>query len=273
MKIIYVSDLHGCKWKYEELINIAQKYGAKVVINGGDMLPKSGNLFSQADFITDYLDTHFAKFNESGIYYLCFLGNDDLKIFDDLFERVCNKYPFVISLAQHKYNLDGYEFIGFNWAVDYPFRLKDRCRMDTKEYIFHRQFGSGLLSTQNGLEEISDWISYANTLPTIQDELSQLIRPEDMEQSIYVMHMPPSGLGLDECYSSHKVGSKAIYNFLESNQPKLSLHGHIHESPQVSGKWFSKLNQTLCIQPGQLKPFTYVSIDLQTMKFERNTNT
>ena len=233
-------------------------------------MPKNGSFLSQANFITDYLDTHFAKFNEAGIYYLCFLGNDDLKMFDNLFERICKKYSFIIPLAQQKFNLKGYEFIGFNWVVDYPFQLKDRCRMDTKDYIFQKQLGVGLLSTQNGIEEISDWISYANALPTIQDELSQLIRPENMAQSIYVMHMPPSGLGLDECHSGHKVGSKAIYRFLESNQPKLSLHGHIHESPQVSGKWFSKLNQTLCIQPGQLGPFTYVIIDLQTMKFERN---
>jgi Icc-related predicted phosphoesterase len=50
--------------------------------------------------------------------------------------------------------------------------------------------------------------------------------------------------------------SKAIYNFLERNQPLLSLHGHIHESPDPSRSWYAKLGSTLCIQPGQLTPFT-----------------
>ena len=60
----------------------------------------------------------------------------------------------------------GFEFVGMNWVVDYPFRLKDRCRMDTADYVFQEQFGTGLLSTPNGWQEIADWISYAKTLPT-----------------------------------------------------------------------------------------------------------
>ena len=48
-----------------------------------------------------------------------------------------------------------------------------------------------------------------------------------------------------------------------------SLHGHIHESPESSGRWLAQLGDTICIQPGQLEEFTYVTIDLSTMKFER----
>jgi Icc-related predicted phosphoesterase len=81
--------------------------------------------------------------------------------------------------------------------------------------------------------------------------------------------MPPSRLGLDKCYDGGEVGSKAIYNFLEKYQPKLSLHGHIHESPEVTGRWYGKLGRTICIQPGQLDEFTYVTIDLSMMKFDR----
>jgi Icc-related predicted phosphoesterase len=156
-----------------------------------------------------------------------------------------------------------------NWVVDYPFRLKDRCRMDTKDYIFQEQFGTGLLSTLNGCKEIEDWFAYAKTLPTIEDELEKLVRPMKMAQSVYVLHMPPYKLGLDKCGHGPEVGSKAIYAFLQTHQPKLSLHGHIHESPKFSGKWYAQLGSTICIQPGQLSPFTYVTIDLQTMQLDR----
>jgi len=270
MKILYLADLHGCKWKYDYIFETAQKFKAKVVINGGDMLPKTANTDAQKQFISDYLDNHFKRFNAAKIYYLCYLGNDDLRIFDEVFELTCNQYPYVINLAQRKFEIEGYEFVGMNWVVDYPFRLKDRCRMDTKDYRFQEQFGTGLLSTPGGWKEIKDWFAYARTMPTIEDELRRLVRPKKMTQCVYVFHMPPHKLGLDKCAQGSEVGSKAIYNFLKINQPKLSLHGHIHESPEFSGKWHNQLGTTICIQPGQRSPFTYVTIDLQTMQFDRH---
>jgi Icc-related predicted phosphoesterase len=154
MKVLFVTDLHGCKWKYERLFEAAKECQANIVINGGDLLPKEGNLLTQDRFITNYLDNHFTRFDSAGIYYLCCSGNDDLRIFDELFEKTCNKYSFVVCLAQRKFELEGFEFIGMNWVVDYPFRLKDRCRMDTDYYIFQEQYGTGLLSTPNGLQEL-----------------------------------------------------------------------------------------------------------------------
>ncbi|HAM52093.1 MAG TPA: phosphoesterase [Nitrospiraceae bacterium] len=271
MKIVYTTDLHGEIWKYDRLLKAASEFQADAVINGGDMLPKAGNLFDQDKFITGYLEKHLEQAAELGISNLCYMGNDDLRIFDDLFERTCEKYHGVVNLAQRKYDIGTYEFIGMNWVVDYPFRLKDRCRMDTKDYAFQMQFGTGLLSTPDGFEELPDWSATARTLATIEDELEQLPKPKSMSQSIYVIHMPPSRLGLDVCGNASEVGSKAIYNFLETNQPLLSLHGHIHESPETSGIWYANLGKTLCIQPGQLTPFTYVTIDLETMEFERHT--
>lgn len=101
--------------------------------------------------------------------------------------------------------------------------------------------------------------------------LNRLVRPKNVAQSIYVIHMPPCKLGLDESGNGRKVGSKAIYDFLLKYQPKLSFHGHIHESPEVSGRWYAKLGNTICVQPGQLDALTYVVVDLDTMEFERYT--
>ena len=273
MKLLFVTDLHGCRWKYDRLFNAAQEFKADVVINGGDLLPKAGDLFSQDAFITGYLDAHLAQFDSARVYYLCCPGNDDLRIYDELLESTCNEYPSVVCLAQRAFGIGDYEFVGFNWVVDFPFRLKDRCRMDTQDLAFQAQLGPGLLSTPNGWHEIKDWFSYARTLPTIKDELERLVRPQDMAQSIYSIHMPPHGLGLDQVGNGEKVGSKTIYDFLRNHQPRLSLHGHIHESPDVSGSWHARLGDTLCIQPGQLDPFTYVTIDLDTLEFDRHTDT
>src|SRR3989339_1184434 len=269
MKALFVTDLHGCEWKYERLFEAAKELGAEIVINGGDLFPKSEDLFAQEKFIKNYLDKYFARFNSAGIYYLCSPGNDDLMTFDELFLEVCKKYPFIIPLAQRKVEIGGFEFIGMNWVVDYPFRLKDRCRIDDKEYEFQEQFGSALLSTENGWQEIKNWPSYAKTLPSIEEELGILVKPAKMEKAIYVIHMPPSGMGLDMCLSGKTVGSNAVLRFLKKQQPKLSLHGHIHESPEISNRWCEKIGKTYCIQPGQSDKLTYALIDLEEMMFTR----
>jgi Icc-related predicted phosphoesterase len=272
MKILFVTDLHGVRWKYERLPVVAKSSEVDMVINGGDMLPREGHDSTfqlQKDFITDFLRVHFGHFEARQTHYLCYLANDDPRVLDPLFDEVCHDFSFVIPLAQRKCEIRGYEFIGMNWVADYPFRLKDRCRKDTKEFVLPPQYGKGLLSTPQGLEEIEDWPSYANALPTIGAELDRLPCPQNMSKTVYVIHNPPSRLGLDVCGDGREVGSKAVYDFLTRNQPLLSLHGHIHESPEVSGKWNARLGETICIQPGQLDAFTYVLIDLATMKFER----
>lgn len=266
MELLYITDMHGIEWKYERVLQIANERNVAVVINGGDMLPKAADLMSQGYFITDFLGPHLKQYQELGLNYLCCLGNDDLKTFDETFKAVCDEFPCVHDMAQRKVDLFGYEFIGMNWVVDYPFRLKDRCRMDTVDYVFQEQLGSGLLSTELGMQEMDDWFTYAKTLPTIEEELDRLVTPNDMSKTIYSMHMPPAGMGLDQCHDGREVGSKAIYAFLKNNQPRLSLHGHIHESPLRSQVWCAKLGNTICVQPGQLADLHYALIDLESME-------
>jgi Icc-related predicted phosphoesterase len=275
MKILYVTDLHGIEWKFHQIYQSAISLKVDIVINGGDLFPFKGNLLHQDKFISNFLGNHFSKYESQQIYYLTMLGNDDLRIFDDLFQKFCDKYLYVENVAQKKYQIEGYkyEFIGMNWVTDLPFGLKDRVRKDTEDFEFPGQFGNQFLSIQNGWEKIEDWFSYANSLPTIEDEMRELVKPSDMKNTIYIIHMPPSNLGLDVCHDGRKVGSKAIYEFLKKNQPKVSLHGHIHESPEVSGEWYSSLDNTICIQPGQSHyhedNVKFAVFDLDTMNLER----
>jgi Icc-related predicted phosphoesterase len=277
MKLLYVTDIHGIEWKHDKIFQIASTLKPDVVINGGDMLTFKGNLLHQNKFITDFLDEYFSRFESKKIYYLGMLGNDDLKIYDDLFQETCDKYSYVANIAQKKFQIEGseYEFIGMNWIPDLPFGLKDRARKDTHEFKYPKQVGKQYLSNINGWKRIEDWISYVENIPTIEDELKTLVKPSDMSKTIYIFHSPPSNLDLDVTHTGLKVGSKAEYNFLKKSQPKLTFHGHIHESPDVSGKWLSQLDKTICIQPGQShqheKFLHYVLVDLETMNIERKT--
>jgi Icc-related predicted phosphoesterase len=270
MKLLYTTDLHGCEWKYERIVAIAQTEKADILINGGDMLPKEGDLHSvQLNFIANYLPGHLEHLSNAGIRYLCCLSNDDLAAHDGIFSGLCAAYPLVHNIAQQKQVIGGYEFIGFNLVTDYPFRLKDRCRMDFSGSKLQPQLGTGLLSRSGGFEEISDWEEYVRGLRTIEQELASLPAPSHTRPVIYVIHMPPCGLGLDQCASGFEAGSNAVHDFLKHHQPLLSLHGHIHESPQMSGKWKGQIGETVCMQPGQERDLVYVVIDLDGMAVSR----
>jgi len=66
------------------------------------------------------------------------------------------------------------------------------------------------------------------------------------------------------------VGSSATARFIETVQPLLTLHGHIHESPEESGVWQGRLGKTVCLQPGQSAAgLTVVVGNLEKMRFER----
>jgi Icc-related predicted phosphoesterase len=275
MKLLFVTDIHGIKWKHSKIFEIASSLRVDVVINGGDMLPFRGNLLHQDKFITGFLDEYFSQFESEGIYYFGLLGNDDLGIFDELFQKTCDKYSRVVNLAQKKFQIEGnkYEFIGMNWVSDLPFGLKDRARKDTKDFIHPKQIGKQYLSIPNGFKRVENWFLYVETLPTIEDELKNLVKPSDISNTIYIFHNPPANLDLDITHYGRKVGSKAEYEFIKKNQPKLSLHGHIHESPDFSGKWHSQLGKTICIQPGQSHQddshLVFALVNLETMTIER----
>jgi len=82
----------------------------------------------------------------------------------------------------------------------------------------------------------------------------------DIPNSIFNLHAPPFGSGLDEAPELTKdlrpayagrslvpVGSHAVLEIIEKYQPLLGLHGHIHE-----GKGTRKYKKTLCVNPGSM---------------------
>lgn len=267
---LFVTDLHGSRWKYERTLDLAEERRAGMVINGGDMFPHGRLHEEQARFLREFLDPLFARYQAAGIRHLGLTANDDLRAHDPLFEEICGRYPLVENIAGRCVAVGPHEFIGMNLVTDFPFRLKDRARMDAADFVFPPQSGRGILSIPGGWEEIPDWTAYARTLPTIDEELSRLPEPREPARAVYILHGPPSGRGLDVCRGGAPVGSPATLAFLEKRQPLLSLHGHIHESPEVSGIWKTTIGRTVCIQPGQSADgLTVVVGDLETMTFER----
>ena len=277
MKILYVTDLHGDKSKYRKSLDIAVEKNIGVIVNGGDMLPKLGERhLEQPIFINEFLRDYFSELERYGITYLAMLGNDDLLSVDGLFDTVCGEYENVHNIAGKKVRIGGYEFIGMNHILDHPFGCKDRVVTET-HYIPQRQLSPVAgISNEYGYDRIYNWLEYSRTeLPYMCDILNDLPEPENPQQTVYVMHMPPAGLRLGQLlYQDLDIGSVDIYEFLKERQPLLSLHGHIHESPDTQkGRWINQIRSTACIQTGQTElhdnDMVYAEIDLQSREYSR----
>ncbi len=270
MKFLYVTDLHGSQWKYHKILVEAVCRKVDAVVHGGDMLPKQGMLTGQTEFLIDYLDGYLDGYDNYNIEFICNLGNDDLIINDELLDSICDRHPHAHNVTQRVKKVRDHEFIGFDLVADTPFRLKDRNRMDHADAPFPEQFGTGLISSQGRWSELDDWIAYARTLPTIEDELKKLVKPMDPSKAIYLIHMPPDGQGFATCLDGREVGSRAVTEFILKMQPLLTFHGHIHESPDMTGSWFCKIGETIAIQPGQMEDLCFVEMDTSTMEFGRS---
>lgn len=83
-------------------------------------------------------------------------------------------------------------------------------------------------------------------MTSIEEDLSIL----NNKKSIWVIHTPPFGGILDRNYANVYGGSKAVRKSIERVQPILTLHGHIHESPRMSGRWYEQIGNTISINPG-----------------------
>ncbi len=271
MKILYFTDIHGSIRKYAELEKIAEKEKVDMVINGADILPNVSAKKKQ-HFIDTFFINHLKWFSSRGIPYVFTYGNDDYISTELYLNELIKDLPFIHNVSMAKKEINGFEFIGFNLVPDYPFRLKDRCRMDDDQFALPAQYGSALFTVKpnestakkndSDTYTIEDWPKYAYTLPTIEAELNNLVQPNDYRKAIYLIHTPPYGtslgsLGMDD------VGSRAVMRFIMNKQPLLTLHGHIHEARHINGVWVKKMDKTTAIQPGQGREnvLTYVLID------------
>jgi Icc-related predicted phosphoesterase len=81
---------------------------------------------------------------------------------------------------------------------------------------------------------------------------------KDVKNAIFNIHVPPYNSQIDNAplmdaqlrpvdggQTLVPVGSTAVRKLIETYQPMLSLHGHIHEA-----KGSTKIGRTLCINPG-----------------------
>lgn len=286
MNLYFATDVHGSEICWKKFINAGKFYKADVLILGGDMTGKaivpiisqgggkhkvtlldqetilespedvnkmvvtiqnrgyypyvtdpdevnaissspqrSDELFLKEALATVQRWMEYADSKLAGTGMRCFVcpGNDDMFEIDAVIQQskqVQLVEGQIIQLDEH------HEMLNSGWTTPTPWKT-------------HR-------------EESEDQLRQR-----IQVMIDQL---KDVKNSIFNLHNPPYGSGLDEApeltadlrpaYAGRSlmpVGSRAVLELIDKYEPLLALHGHVHE-----GKGTRKYKRTLCINPGSM---------------------
>lgn len=259
MRCLYTSDLHGEIHLYQELLLLASSTSSEIIAMGGDLLPSfpptrryEDMVPNQKTFIDQFLSSFFERILDTTSVRQIFLisGNWDLS-YSYLFKGPMEN---VIDLNQRSYPLkNGYELIGYPFVPPTPFRPKGFEKMDDREALWPPQKNPSYILSSNQTDRLTpiDPYLYLRGRETIEEDLDHLPKPLHPKRTVYIMHSPPFGTRLDLIQGGKSAGSRSIKIFIERNQPLLTLHGHIHESPELSGAYLDRIGKTLSINPGQ----------------------
>jgi len=287
-RIFFTSDLHGSERCFLKFLNTPKFYKADVLIVGGDITGKvvipvfrksSGKY--RVDFLGERYEISESKLEDlmsriRGVGYYPYLTTEDEwsaltsdpeRMDDVLVELEVSTLKRWIELAEEKLkdlrdkikvfimpgNDDRYEIDEVLGSSDFIVNPDGKIVMIDEE---HEMLGIGN-------SNITPW-RCPRDIP--EEELAKRIdelvsKIENLEKSIFAVHVPPHGSGLDIAPKLDEnlkpvlspgggpmmvpVGSTAVRDAIKKYQPMLGLHGHIHES-----RGAIKIGRTLCINPG-----------------------
>lgn len=286
MNLFFATDVHGSEICWKKFINAGKFYETQTLILGGDMTGKAivpiiaqgggkykVTLLDQETILEskEDVDTMVATIKNRG-YYPYVTDPDEVQQIsstpgrsDELFL----KEALTTMQRWMEYADSKLEGTGMRCFVcpgnDDMFEIDDVIRKSK-----HVELVEGKIIQ---LDENHEMINAGWSTPTpwnthreeSEDALRQRIQVmidklKNVHQSVFNLHNPPYGSGLDEAPELTKdlrptyagrslvpVGSHAVLELIEKYRPLLTLHGHIHE-----GKGTRKYRNTLCINPGSM---------------------
>ena len=274
LKCLFASDLHGSIKRFDKLFKIIKEERPDGVFIGGDLLPDH---FSINSSIEEFLEKNF--FNkiiqtlikiDKNIRFFVIMGNDDPRIYEKIFLKKDKEK--IINYVHYKTVKFGNLYVtGYSYVPPTPFQLKDWERYDVSRFV-----DVGAVSPESGIRTTKvdkDEIIYS----TISQDLEKLSKNSNIKKTIFLFHSPPYKSMLDRAALDGKkidyapldvnVGSIAIQRFIEKKQPLLTLHGHIHESVKLTGKWMEKKGKTYCFSASHDGPeLALVIFDTEDLK-------
>jgi Icc-related predicted phosphoesterase len=263
----FVSDLHGKIPRYEKLFAAISRERPEAIFIGGDILPPACRLlppspdFPYQDFVKEFLVKRLIALREElrDSYPRIFLimGNDDCRS-----EEAALLDAMATGVWEYLHNRRAafreFSVYGYSYVPPTPFQLKDWERYDVSRHI-----DPGAVSPQEGVRTVpvSD---QEMEFSTIRQDLERLAGEDDMDKAILLFHAPPyrtnldlsalEGVKVDHAPVDPHLGSIAVRRFIENRQPLLTLHGHVHESAELTRSWKDLIGRTRCFSAAHEGP-------------------
>ena len=251
MQICYTSDLHGSLTLYEELGSLLRRERPQLAILGGDMFPdgqESDLAGSQAAFLGEQLLPAVTgwKRDVPGLQVACLMGNHDWLATEQALRQTDE---IALLRMDEIFRCHDMNFLGCPLSPPTPHFAKDYERLD-QDGDRLPAFDCGNLATVDGTVCEQTTEHCFKQRPSLTTELSHAIQPKS--PWIFVAHVPPYDSQLDRLPNvDAPIGSRAVRDFIAARRPLLALHGHVHESPEVTGSYVDTIDGVLCINPGQ----------------------
>ncbi len=270
-RCFFVSDLHGKQERFRKLFEEVSKEPPRAVFIGGDMLPHVSRLGTPDDFLEGFFLGQLAALKEAlgerFPRFFVILGNDDGAWGEEILEQATSEGMLFYAHGK-KERLDRWVVYGYSYVPPTPFLKKDWEKYDVSRHV-----DPGCVPPTEGWrsKKVShDEIEFS----TIKQDLEELAAADDLSNAVFLFHAPPhgtvldraplDGIKVDHIPMDVHVGSIAIRRFIERRAPLLTMHGHVHESPRLTGSWIDKLGHTVIISAAHDGPeLALVKFDLE----------
>ncbi len=254
MRVFFVSDMHGRVARYRRLFQAVRDERPDAVLLGGDLLPMgfaAGDEEVDGDFVEGLLAGELSRLRDdlgpSYPVFIAILGNDDPRHHEasalKLEEAGLWRYAH-----GRRIDLDGLTVYGYSHVPPTPFLLKDWERYDVSRFV-----DPGAVSPEEGYRSVPVE-AHRTRNATIKDDLEKLAGSDDLTRAVFLFHSPPHQTHLDRAALDGQmvdhvpvdvhIGSVAIRRFIEERQPLVTLHGHVHESAELTGSWRDRIGRT-----------------------------
>ncbi len=271
---LFASDLHGCEDRYDKLFALVLSERPAAVFLGGDLLPSGALRFARsapggedflAGFLLPRLNSLRRELGDGYPRFFLILGNDDPRSQEAALIRR-EKEGLWQYLHGRKLSLGPYAVYGYACVPPTPFALKDWERYDVSRFV-----DPGCVPPEDGRFSC-EVAAEDKGFPTIQQDLEKLAGSDRLENALFLFHSPPYQTALDRAALDGRqvdgapldvhVGSIAVRRFIEARQPLVTMHGHVHESPRLTGYWRETIGRSHCFSAAHDGPeLAVVSFD------------